>query len=154
MTSNFRIVNILQLGSWAYSHYLDRFAVPYISQTLYSRDRKGWKSYSLIIFTLPGIKPNPPCSQTVGGQRQAGRASIRADWRVTASETPKDYFWCCYRWVWRYQCIRDPHQFSLSVTSQWAPRPQKQLRICFHESCPCQDTLCSAFFKKYLVYFF
>lgn len=50
------IVNILQLGVLAYSHYLDRFAVPYTSQTLYSWDWKGWKAYSLII--LPSLETN------------------------------------------------------------------------------------------------
>lgn len=86
-TSNFRIVNILQLGSLAYSHYLDRFAVPYISQTLYFRNRKGSKSYSLIIS--PCLESNQ-ILLALGGQRQAGRAFIRADWRANTSEIPKD----------------------------------------------------------------
>lgn len=65
-------MNILQLGSIAYSHYLDVFAVPCITNIVFL----GSERIEALLsdhFTLPGIKPNSTYFQLFGGQMGAGR---------------------------------------------------------------------------------
>lgn len=150
-------MNILQLGSLAYSHYLDRCAVPCISQTLYPG---GWKGLSPTLWSI-----YPPWNQTkfylpsgfgrAEGTRESFSYKLTEEWTITK------YF----RTLFPDAVITELYVVSVylqppPILCLWfySEHQGPQLTTSYiqlsRESCPFQDTLCYAFFKKYLVYFF
>lgn len=65
-------MNILRLGSLAYSHYLDRFAVPYIPHCFPGIRIKTLLS---VHFTFPEIKPNSIYLDSWAGRGKQGGSS-------------------------------------------------------------------------------
>lgn len=147
-------MKILRLGGLAYSHYLDRFAVPCYHKRRIPGVEKGgiptlWSFY-------PPWNQTPLYSLSTCGRAEGSREdSLHRMTEKTLTEHVRavpDAVSLSLKW---HQRIHAPCN-SLSVILQWAPRAlgtTSQILLSY-ESCPCQDTLCYAFFKKYLVYFF
>lgn len=103
-------------------------------------------------FTLPGIRAHSTHSRPVGGGGQQGGAFT--DDKETLTKHGRRTLMPCHRVLSGTRALTAP-AVLWSVSSQRAPRAAGTSQVLLScESCPCQDTLCYAFFKKYLVYFF
>lgn len=118
------------------------------SQTSNSWHWKGWDSYSLIV--LPSLESKPILLTLdlweAEGSREEPSLMTKKHGRRTLMP--------CHRVLSGTRALTAP-AVLWSVSSQRAPRAAGTSQVLLScESCPCQDTLCYAFFKKYLVYFF
>lgn len=122
------------------------------SQTSNSWHWKGWDSYSLIV--LPSLESKPillTLDLWEGGGQQGGAFT---DDKETLTKHGRRTLMPCHRVLSGTRALTAP-AVLWSVSSQRAPRAAGTSQVLLScESCPCQDTLCYAFFKKYLVYFF
>lgn len=128
--------------------------------TMLSQTSNSWRGIPTLWSFYPPWNQTPLYSLSTCGRAEGSREDSREDslHRMTEQTLTEhvravpDAVSLSLKW---HQRIHAPCN-SLSVILQWAPRAlgtTSQILLSY-ESCPCQDTLCYAFFKKYLVYFF